>query len=223
MADIKQPAREKTPFNDYRLPHPKTTTPINGGKYPAQALWDVDTSGNVVFKVQDGVFGDQKDGRKKQVKMSFADRGSLFNLIRQSCSEKDFTKAQYTIKKKDWVFSNGRSAISDEPIVQAVFTVIRDDNGLISFGYSKGDFKAKFDFVGPNDNELMFHKAGEYVEDAGMCSRLYAMSYVDWIQGELTSLELKGYVPPKPREPVSGGGNSGSNYPEVTDFEDVDF
>lgn len=219
--------RIKTPFNDYRYPHPKTKDPLPGAKYPAQALWDVSNPGKIIFKVSDGVFGGGDNSyKKKQQEIEGPERNAIFALLLEAARDPNFEKSVYSIKRKTFVREGGQSRMSDRPIVQAQFTVLRDKStGVVSLGFSKSDFKALFVFDKPSDSELVDYINGEYVPATARMSRLYVEGYVGWISTPLTQLETEKYTPPKPRN--SGNGNSGNgnyqsrqNQNSTPDFDD---
>ncbi len=204
-------AREKTPLNDYRFPHPSTKEPVGGGKYNAQMMWELANNGKIIFKVSDGVFnqgGNDQSYRKKQQEIDGFERNAIFQLLMDAATQPDFDKAQYLIKRRQFVREGGQGRLSDRPIVQAVFTVIRDKNGVVSLGYTKSDYKALFVFDKASDSELVDFVNGEYVPAHARMSRIYVLGYVNTVQSFLNSKEFANY---KPREPKGGNGGGNNN------------
>ena len=70
--------RKKSFLNDWRQPHPATDAPLEGGKYPAQFMWEVTNAGKIVLKISDGVFKEGAKSPHKEVEMNGYDRNILF-------------------------------------------------------------------------------------------------------------------------------------------------
>lgn len=216
MSTIPNNQRKKTLLDDWRQPHPATLQPMPGGKYPAQGVFQQKNNGAIVFKISDGVFNQGQKTNHKEVELNYADRGILFEAVLQACSDPNFGTKQLTIQKKGFIKMGGQSKISDNPIVNGVFTIIRDTNGVITLVYSKGDFKAPLVFRGPNDTVLyMKNEAGERVEDRGTLSRWAARNWVNFHREVLDEMERERWEPRPPRDNGGGGGGNGggnSNY-----------
>lgn len=232
-----QPAftpRKKTMLTDYRLPHPVTEQPLEGGKYPAQLMFDQKNNGNVVLKVSDGIYKAGSPATHKEVELDVYTRHALFEGILEACSNPEFNVKQLSVRKKQFVHGPGGSRMSDQPIVQANLTISRDKNGVISLGYSKGDYKAMFNFKGPNDTVLLVRQGEERIEDHGTLSRWVARGWVNFHTRVLDQIDFDGWQGPKPRvQPNNGGGNfnnnnsgggsGGANTSFDEAFDDVDF
>lgn len=203
--------RKKTLLDDYRQPHPATKDPLPGGKYPAQGMWQQKNNGTIVFKINDGVFEKGQKNNPKEVDMNYVDRGALFEAILEATNDANFGVKQIPIAKRQYIFAGGQSKLSDNPIVQATFTVMRTKEGVITVGYSKGDYKAQLIFKGANFTTVYYkNDAGEKVEDIGMMSRWAARTWVRFHADLLDEMERNGWEPPKPRDGGNGGG--GNNY-----------
>ena len=203
--------RKKTLLDDWRQPHPATLQPMSGGKYPAQGVFQQKNNGAIVFKINDGVFNRDQKTNHKEVELGYSDRGVLFEAVVEATNNAEFGTKQIVVQKKQFIKSGGQSKISDNPIVQAMFTIIRDANGVITLVYSKGDFKAPLVFRGPNDTVLyMKNAAGEKVEDKGTMSRWAARAWVQFHQRVLDEMERAAWEPRPPREGQGNGG--GNNY-----------
>lgn len=205
-----QTPRKKFLLNDWRQPLPATDSPIDGGKYPAQFVWEQKNNGAIVLKVNDGVYKEGGKGTHKEVEMNWANRNDLFEALLEASNNPDFTIAQLVVKSKQFVFQGGQSRMSTEPVVQVTLTIGRDDKGAISLGYSKGDYKALGRFKGANENVVITkNAAGERVEDHGLLSRWAVRRYVNFHRPILDRMELDGWEPPKPRGEAAGSNNSG--------------
>ena len=206
--------RKKTLLNDWRQPHPATKDPMPGGKYPAQGMWEVKNKGAfpVVFKISDGVFEKGQKNTHKEVEMNYADRGSLFEGILEACADPNFGTKQMPVMKKSFVFAGGQSKMSDNPVVQATFTITRNKEGQILLGYSKGDYKAQLIFKGANFTTLyMKNDAGEKVEDVGTMSRWAARAWVNFHRELLDTIERDVWEAPPPKNDGAGYNNGGRN------------
>lgn len=209
MSNMPNNQRKKTLLDDWRQPHPATLQPMDGGKYPAQGVFQQKNNGAIVFKISDGVFKQGNGGSNhKEVELNYADRGALFEGVMEAATNPNFDTRQLVIQKKTFIKSGGMSKISDNPIVQGTFTIIRDKNGVITLVYSKGDYKAPLVFRGPNDTVLyMKNEAGERVEDRGTMSRWAARAWVAFHRGVLDDMERAAWEPRPPRD--NGGQNNG--------------
>lgn len=207
--------RKKTLLDDYRQPHPATKEPLQGGKYPAQGMFQQKKNGTIVFKINDGVYvqGGQGSVNPKEVELNYADRTAIFNAVREAATDPNFGTAQIVIAKRQYVFSGGQSKLSENPITQATFTVVRTDKGVVGLGYSKGDYKAQLIFKGANFTTVYVkNEAGDRVEDSGMISRWVARGWVTFHEDLLNRMEMAGWEPPKPRDNDSNGDrNRGNN------------
>ena len=204
-------ARVKTHFNDFYGTHPTTASPAEGAKFPGQMLWEIANNGKILFKADDKIYNpnDNQAYKKKECEMSFSDRNMIFELLLEAATDPKFTKAQYTVKRRAFVRQGGQSKLSDQPIAQGQFTIIRDQNGVISLGYTRGDYKILFTFDRPGFSELMFFENGEWVQGAGRMSQTWVRSYVKRVQKFLDQKEDETYQPPKPKNGGNGNGNGG--------------
>jgi hypothetical protein len=206
--------RPQTMFNDFRYPMPTSDKPVEGAKYPARWTWECGLNGNIYFKVNDGVWGQQdKNAKSKEVELSVFDRGALFGLIEEAIRNPDFTKSQYLVKKT--TFGQG-GRMNDHPSILATFTIIRDAEGCIKVGYTKGTYKVMFPFTSPYDSVILMAGpgGGEPVENRGLMSRVYAKAFIDFSRVKLDDYEFTNF---KPREKKgegnnSGGGRGGNNW-----------
>lgn len=201
--------RVKTMFNDYRYPMPQSREPVEGAKYPARWTWELTLSGKPCFKVNDGVFGQQdRNAKSKEVEMDWGDRNTLLNLMQNAIDDPSFTKAQYNVRKKTFG-SGGR--MNDQPSTLATFTVIRNGDGKITVGYTKGTYKVLFDFTCPNDSTIMIQKDGQAVSAEGLMSRMYCKAFIDFSRKFLDQFEFDGYKPKEPKDGGNGGNGGGGN------------
>jgi hypothetical protein len=199
--------RPQTMFNDFRYPMPTSDKPVEGAKYPARWTWECGLNGNIYFKVNDGVWGQQdKNAKSKEVELSVFDRGAIFGLMEEAIRNPNFTKSQYLVKKT--VFGQG-GRMNDHPSTLATFTIIRDNEGRILVGYTKGTYKVMFPFTSPFDSVILMASAdgGEPVENRGLMSRVYAKAFIDFSKRFLEDYEFNNF---KPRE-KKGGDNGGNN------------
>lgn len=234
-------ARQKTIFNDYYGIHPQTQHPVEGAKFPGQMLWELANNGKVLFKADDKRYNpnDQQAYKKKECELGYADRNMIFELLLAAADDPTFTKAQYTVKKRSFIRTGGQSKMSDQPIAQGQFTVIRDANGVISLGYTRSDYKVLFCFDRPGFSELSFFENGEWVPGTGRMSQMWVRSYVNRVRKFLDQKEDDIYQPPKPKNNNGGGnngwgnnnnnngggngGNGGGGNDFDNDFEDIAF
>lgn len=210
--NFKGQGREKNIFNDYRITHPQTKEPAKGGKYRGQLTWGITSGGEIVMICNDGAYdpNNKNAGRMKEVKLNPMDRGQLFNLIRSAVTNKDFTRSTLPIRRRDFVFDNGRSRLSENPINICEFTVIRAGEGEISLGYRKGDYRVLYPLTNEN-NVIKSFRDGQWVDDLAATSQTYTLGYLAWIENGLNKIENERHQSPKPKN--SDGGNGGnSNY-----------
>lgn len=201
--------RPQTMLNDYRYPMPKSDKPVDGAKYPATWFWDVGLNGNIYFKVNDGHYGqDDKNAKSKEVELSAMDRNALFSLMENAINDKNFTKAQYHVKKT--VFGSG-GRLNDHPSTLGTFTVIRDQEGKIAVGYSKGTYKVMFPFTSPYESVILISDGGEPREDRGLMSRVYAKAFIDFSRKFLDQAEWDAYKPREKKDNNGGGNRNGGN------------
>ena len=221
--------RKKTLLNDWKQPHPTTLEPLPGAKYPAQGMFECKNSGAfpIVFKINDGIFEKGSNSNHKEVELNYSDRGALFEAIIEASNDANFGFRQIPISKKQMIFSGGSARQSENPIVQATFTIIRDKNGVIHLGYTKGDYKVPLGFRGSNFTTVYVkNEAGERVEDPGLMSRWVARAWVRFHQDLLNEIEQAAWEPPKPRDGGANNNRQSSNDSGSTthdDFDDVEF
>lgn len=199
--------RPQTMFNDYRYPMPKSDKPVEGAKYPARWTWEFSATGSsTFFKVNDGVFGkDDRNAKSKEVELSVFDRNALFQLMEEACSNPSFTKAQYHVKK---ITFGNQGRLNDHPSTLGTFTVIRDNEGKIHVGYSKGTYKVMFPFTSPFESTILVSTdGGEPREDRGLMSRVYCKAFIKFSRKFLDQYEWENY---KPKEKKDNGGNGGN-------------
>lgn len=197
--------RPQTMVNDFRYPMPKSDKPVDGAKYPATWFWDIGLNGAIYFKVNDGHYGqDDKNAKSKEVELSVFDRNALFELIENAIRDTNFTKAQYHVKK---ITFGAGGRLNDHASTLGTFTVIRDQEGRIAVGYSKGTYKVMFPFTSPYESTILVSNGGEPYEDRGLMSRVYAKAFIDFSRKFLDQAEWDAY---KPREKKENGGNGGN-------------
>lgn len=204
--------RPQTVFNDFRYPMPKSDKPVEGAKHPARWTWECGLNGNIYFKVNDGIWGrDDKNAKSKEVELSWADRGALFGLMEEAINNPNFSKSQYHVKKT--VFGSG-GRMNDHPSILATFTIMRDGEGRILVGYTKGTYKVMFPFTSPYDSVILIASGdSEPREERGLMSRVYCKAFIDFSKRFLDDYEFNNF---KPREKKGdsnngGGGNRGGN------------
>lgn len=241
MSELQFKRRAPSILSDYRYPSPMSREPVDGAKYPARWTWEQGLDGKIYFKVNDGVFGkDDRNAKMKEVEMSVYDRGALFELMKDACDNANFTKTQYHVKK---VTFGAGGRLNEHASTLGIFTVMRSQEGRISVGYTKGTYKVMFDFKSPFESMIMVAKDGEPREDAGLMSRVFCKSFINFCGPYLDKLEVEGYKPRIKNESNnnSGGnsgwnGNGGNNWngngggnnssqrkPDPTSFDDLDF
>lgn len=217
---VPQNQRKKTLLDDWRQPHPATLQPLGGGKYPATGVFQQKNNGAIVFKINDGVFNRDQKTNHKEVELNYSDRNALFEGIVEATNNPEFKTKQLVLAKKQFIKSGGMSKISDQAIVQAMFTIIRDDDGVITLVYTKGDYKAPLVFRGSNDSTLwMKNEAGEKVEDRGTMSRWAARGWVKFHETLLNEMEIQAWEPPKPRDPPPGAPKPYNQQPADDGFD----
>lgn len=195
--------RPQTMLNDFRYPMPTSDKPVDGAKHPARWMWDLGLNSVVYFKINDGHYGSSdQNAKSKEVEMSAMDRGALFNLIENACNDVNFTKGQYVVKKKQF---GGQGRMNDHASTLGTFTVIRDSEGMIKIGFTKGTYKVMFPFVSPFESVILLNVNGEVKEDRGFMSRMYAKAFIDFSRKFLDEYEWNNF---KPRPPKDGGGNN---------------
>lgn len=196
--------RPQTMFNDFRYPMPKSDKPVEGAKYPATWTWELGLSGQVFFKVNDGVWGkDDRNAKSKEAELSWADRNALLNLMEEAINNVNFDKAQYVVRK---VTFGAGGKMNDHPSTLATFTIKRDSNGRLLVGYSKGTYKVMFPFTSPYDSIILVSTGGEPKEDSGLMSRVYAKAFIDFSRKFLDTYEWDNF---KPREKKGDNNNGG--------------
>lgn len=199
--------RPQTMLNDFRYPMPKSDKPVDGAKYPATWFWDIGLNGAIFFKVNDGHYGqDDKNAKSKEVELSAFDRNALLNLMENAINDPNFGKAQYHVKKT--VFGQG-GRMNDHPSTLGTFTIIRDGEGRIAVGYSKGTYKVMFPFTSPFDSVILVSDGGEPRENPGLMSRVYCKAFIDFSRKFLDQAEWDAYKPREKKE--NNGGNGGGN------------
>lgn len=204
--------RKKTLLNDYRQPHPVSTEPVDGAKYPAQLMFDQANNGKIMLKVNDGVYKEGAKNNHKEVEMDYAHRGVLFEALLEATTNPDFGVKQFAVQWKQFVFAGGSGRMSDSPVIQVHLTITRAPNGVITLGYSKGDYKVQFKFKGPKDSVIyMKNEAGERVTDEGIMSRWNVRAWVNFHRPVLDRMENDGWEPPKPKDGGNGGGGGNRN------------
>lgn len=219
--------RKKTLLNDYRQPHPVSTAPVDGAKYPAQLMWEQANNGKLLLKVNDGVYKEGAKNNHKEVEMDYSHRGMLFEAILQATEDSNFGSKQIAVQWKQFVHGAGGGRMSEQPVLQVFLTVMRDKNGCIILGYSKGDYKLQFKFKGPRDTVVYIkNDAGEREEDHGLMSRWTARAWVNFHRPLLDEMDVSTWEPVKPKEPAGGttapsrpsNVQSGDNYDDDIDF-----
>lgn len=232
MADFnpdQKQRRKKTLLNDYRQPHPTSIEPLPGAKYPAQLMWDQAVNGKLMLKVNDGVWKEGAKTNHKEVEMDYAHRGILFEALLDATQDVNFKMKVIPVQWKQYVFSGGQSKLSDSAVLQANLTIIRDKDGCITLGYSKGDYKTQFKFKGPKETTVMIkNDAGERVEDHGLMSRWAVRAWVNFHRPLLDRMDNDAWEPAKPKGDAAGGA-ARQDKPKANDSfdafgdDDVDF
>lgn len=230
MADFnpdQKQRRKKTLLNDYRQPHPTSTEPLPGAKYPAQLMWEQAINGKLLLKVNDGVWKEGAKTNHKEVEMDYAHRGILFEALLDATQDANFKMKVIPVQWKQYVFAGGQSKLSDSAVLQANLSIIRDKDGCITLGYSKGDYKAQFKFKGPKETTVMVkNDAGERVEDHGLMSRWAVRAWVNFHRPMLDRMDNDAWEPAKPK----GDAAQRQDKPAAKSFasdgfddDDVDF
>jgi len=215
--------RKKFILNDYRPPLPTTEEPLPGAKYPAQFMWEQKNNGAIVAKVHDGIFKEGSKNTHKEVEMDWGDRGVLFEALLEATTNDKFGMRKITPRKKQFIQGPGGGRMSDSPIAQVNYVVTRGDDGVISLGWSKGDYKAVFIFKGIRDLVIMMkNEDGQVVEDRGAMSRWSVRAYVQFHRPILDEMEANAWEPPKPRND-SGQNNRPQNNNNNNNFDDGEF
>jgi hypothetical protein len=204
--------RKKTLLTDYRQPHPQSIEPVDGAKYPAQLMWDQANNGKIMLKVNDGIYKEGAKNNHKEIEMDYQHRGILFEALLEATTNENFGVKQFAVQWKQFVFAGGSGRMSDQPVLQANLTITRAANGVITLGYSKGDYKVQFKFHGPKDSKIyMKNEAGERVVDEGVMSRWHVRAWVHFHRPLLDRMDNDGWEPPKPKDGQGGSGGGGSN------------
>lgn len=223
--------RKKTILNDYRQPLPTSLEAMPGARNPVQFFWEVKNNGKIVFKVNDGVFVQGQKTTHKEVELDYAERGLVFAALRDAATNPNFVSKSIPIRKKDFVFQNGRGQMSENPITKCTFIFSKDDKGRLVWAYTKGDYKPAVVFTGPNDCCIYTKDAaGNKVEDYSALANYFTLNYVNFFEPILNRIEEENWTPPKPKNPPQGGqnnygGNQGGNQAPAADtsFDDIDF
>lgn len=198
--------RPQTMFNDFRYPMPKSDQPVEGAKYPATWNWELGLSGQIFMKVSDGIWGkDDKNAKSKEIELSWADRNALLNLMEEAINNVNFTKAQYVVRKI--TFGTG-GRLNDHPSTLGTFTIIRNAEGKIMVGYTKGTYKVMFPFTSPYESVILVSKDGESREDHGLMSRVYCKAFIDFSRKYLDQYEWENFKPREKKGENGGGNNS---------------
>lgn len=222
MSEAPRKQRKKTILTDYRQPHPVSTVPMEGSKYPAQLMFDQALTGKIVLKVNDGVYKEGGKATHKEVEMDYAHRGALFEAILEATTNENFNTKQIAVQWKGFVFASGGGKLSENPILQVFLTVVRDKQGCIALHWTKGDYKPIFKFKGPKDTVVYVkNEAGERVEEPGVMSRWAARAWVNFHRPLLDRMEEESWAPPVPKE--NSNQNQKPARPSNNDaFEDDD-
>lgn len=213
-------------MNDWRQSHPRSMEPVEGAKFPAQLLWEIQNNGEIVLKVNDGVYQEGKSSRHKEVQLDFYERGLLFETLLEACDNKDFQSRVIQPKKHGFVFQNGQSKLSDQPIVKVTLTVARDEDGVIALGYTKGEYRVRFSFIGPAESTILVKTPDGTKEDKALTSRCYTRTWTKFHQQLLNEIQNQRWTPPKPKNGSGGGNNNsggGGNSNSNTSGDDFDF
>lgn len=227
--------RKKTMLNDWRQPHPATLKPLDGGKYPCTAIWEQKISGTfpIVLKFNDGVYNKDAKTNHKELEMDYRMRGKLFQALIEACEDPNFDTKQIVFQKPQFIRVGGASKLSENPIVQGMFTISRKD-GVIGMTYTKGDFKVPIVFGGDYDVVYVKNAEGEKVEDRGLMSRWSCKAWIEFHRKRLDTIEESAWEPPKPKGDTGGGGGGnrngnggsgggGGGRSNFDDFEDPEF
>lgn len=203
--------RPSTMFNDFRYPMPTSDKPVEGAKYPARWTWEFAATGSATFfKVNDGNYGpSDRNAKSKEVELSVFDRNSILNLMENAINDKNFTKTQYHVKKITFG-NNGK--LNEHASTLGTFTIIRDSEGRILVGYTKGTYKVMFPFTSPYESTVMVSTdGGEAREDRGLMSRIYCKAFIDFSRKYLDQYEWDNYKPREKKENTGGGQRQGGN------------
>lgn len=201
--------RKKTLLTDYRQPHPLSTAPVEGAKYPAQLMWDQTLKGKITLKVNDGIWKEGGAGKTnhKEVEMDYMHRNMLFEALLEATTDANFSTKQIPVQWKQFVFAGGQSKMSDQPVVQVFLTIVRDKAGCISLVWTKGDYKVTFKFKGPKETTVYVKNAeGIREEDHGLMSRWTVRAWIAFHRPMLDRMENDAWEPPVPKEGAGGGG-----------------
>lgn len=203
MSDHRPPVQPRKKFilNDYRQPLPVSDAPVAGGKYPAQLMFEQMNNGKIVLKVQDGVYtpGANKNTHK-EVEMDWGDRNFFFESMLEAATDANFGMRKVTPRRRQYVHAPGGGKMSENPVVQVNLVITRDEAGVITLGWSKGDYKVTFTFKGPRDMLVMMKGTdGVAKEDHGFSSRMNVRAWVKFHRPILDQMEQNVWEPPKPK------------------------
>lgn len=213
-------------FNDFYQQVPQTIEPINGGRFPATWLWEISADRDKVYsKVNDGNYGaSDQNAKLKTVEMGWAERNSLFEILRQAALDKEFTTSQLCVYDKS--FNGG-----DRLPLRATFTVMRGKTGEIRVHYRRSTFEATFVMASKRIIVNKKSENGAWAPDPGMSSSCYTLSLLKALTNFLNENEINNF---KPKEPKSGGNDTGGGNNTTSnnstggdstadDFGDLDF
>lgn len=216
--------RKKTLLTDYRQPHPVSTAPVEGAKYPAQLMWDQANNGKITLKVNDGVYKEGAKSTHKEVDMDYSHRGVLFEALEEACRDPNFGTKQIPVQWKQFVFTGGSGRQSDSPVIQVILTISRDKAGCISMGWSKGDYKVQFKFKGPKDTTVYIKNAeGVREEDHGIMSRWSVRAWIAFHRPMLDRMERDAWEPPVPKDGAAAPKRAPTPSTQNNDFDDDDI
>lgn len=206
-------ARPKTFLNDYRGLHPTTARPADGAKFPGQLTWEFANNGKIILKADDKLRSEGNAYQKKEMEMDFYNRNTFFEMLLDAANNPDFEKSQFSVMRHGFVRGPNGSQLSENPMKQGELTIMKDKNGVISVGYSKGDYKILFPFDKPGFSEAREFINGEFVPMTGKLSSAFVRGWVNGLRDLLTKIEHENYVPPKPKQNSGGwgGGNNNNN------------
>lgn len=224
MSEAPRKQRKKTILTDYRQPHPISTAPVEGAKFPAQLMFDQTLSGKITIKVNDGIYKPGEKSNHKEVEIDYMHRNMFFQALEEATTNENFSTKQIVVQWKQFIFGAGGSKMSDNPIVQVFLTVVRDKQGCISINWTKGDYKVTFKFKGPRDTIVYVkNEAGERVEDPGLMSRWAVRAWINFHRPLLDRMEQAAWTPPAPKEAPAPKQQSNSQHNSFEDDEDVMF
>lgn len=198
--------RPATIFNDYKYDMPKSTKPVDGARFPATWTWEIGNNGKIYFKVNDGIFGQQDaNAKNKEVELSWQQRNQLLLVLKEAIDNPNFETSQVIVSKKLW--NKAQNKPNDTPSVMATFTIIRTKTGEIRVNFARGTYELMFVM---NDEKLSIKTKGadgQVVDNVGLASRTYTMSFINFSSKFLDQEEWSRYS----REEKNKGGNGGNN------------